>query len=162
MAAEQEPASADGAGAEHVQAPVQAGVELTELARAACLRLLAQGEIGRVVFTEGALPAAQPVTYLLDGEEIIFRTADASKLATATRNAVVGFQVDRLDTITRSGWSVLGVGHAYEVTATANSSATSSTAPGPGRGECARRIHDGSPRGLTPATRTTPRHSTPP
>jgi Pyridoxamine 5'-phosphate oxidase len=107
-------------------------------------------------------PAAQPVRYLVDGGEINFRTADASKLATATRNAVVGFQVDRLDTTTRSGWSVLGVSHAYEVTATANSSAMSSTAPGPGRGECARRIHDGSPRGLTPATRKTPRHETPP
>jgi hypothetical protein len=45
-----------------------------------------------------------------------FRTADGSRLAVATRNAVVAFQVDRIDNTTRSGWSVLGVGQAYGVT----------------------------------------------
>jgi uncharacterized protein len=112
MLGEQEPATADGAGAE----PVRASIELVELDRAACLRLLADGQVGRIVFTEGALPAAQPVSYLLDGDEIIFRTADGSKLATTTRDAVVAFQVDQIDPASRSGWSVLGVGQAYEVT----------------------------------------------
>jgi nitroimidazol reductase NimA-like FMN-containing flavoprotein (pyridoxamine 5'-phosphate oxidase superfamily) len=90
-------------------------VELVELDEAECLRLLAGHEIGRVVFTEAALPAAQPVTYLLDEEEIVFRTAGGSRLAAATRNAVVAFQVDRIDPDTRTGWTVLGVGQAYEV-----------------------------------------------
>jgi hypothetical protein len=113
MLGEQEPATAvKGAGSE----PDPAGVELVELDRATCLRLLATGQVGRIVFTEGALPAAQPVTYLLDGDEVIFRTADGSKLAAATRKRVVAFQVDQIDIATRSGWSVLGVGQAYEVT----------------------------------------------
>jgi nitroimidazol reductase NimA-like FMN-containing flavoprotein (pyridoxamine 5'-phosphate oxidase superfamily) len=90
-------------------------VDLVELSEAECLHLLARSEIGRVVFTEAALPAAQPVTYLLDDEEIIFRTGDGSKLAAASRGAVVAFQVDEIDTRTRTGWTVLGVGHAYEV-----------------------------------------------
>jgi uncharacterized protein len=90
-------------------------VELAELDKAECLRLLAGHEIGRVVFTDAALPAAQPVTYLLDDEEIVFRTSGGGKLAAATRNAVVAFQVDRIDTDTRTGWTVLGVGQAYEV-----------------------------------------------
>ncbi|HLU58628.1 MAG TPA: pyridoxamine 5'-phosphate oxidase family protein [Pseudonocardia sp.] len=90
-------------------------VELVELDEAECLRLLATSEIGRVVFTDAAMPAAQPVTYLLDGEEIIFRTAGGSKLAAATRGAVVAFQVDQIDPATRTGWTVLGVGEAYEV-----------------------------------------------
>ena len=67
------------------------------------------------MFTDAALPAAQPVTYLLDDEEIVFRTGDGGKLAAATRNAVVAFQVDEIDTGTRTGWTVLGVGQAYEV-----------------------------------------------
>ena len=91
------------------------GGELVELTRSECLGLLADGLIGRVVFTDHALPTVQPVNYLLDGEEIIFRTANGSKLAAATRNAVVAFQLDEFDMITRSGWSVLGVGEAYEV-----------------------------------------------
>lgn len=90
-------------------------VELVELDEAECLRLLAGSEIGRVVFTDAALPAAQPVTYLLDGEEIVFRTGGGSKLAAAIRGAVVAFQVDEIDAERRIGWTVLGVGEAYEV-----------------------------------------------
>ena len=92
-----------------------ADAELIELDRAECLRLLAEAAIGRVVFTESALPAAQPVNYLLDDEEVVFRTANGSKLAAATRHHVVAFQVDRIDEAARTGWSVLGVGEAYEV-----------------------------------------------
>jgi uncharacterized protein len=89
--------------------------ELIELDEAECLRLLAGCEIGRVVFTDAALPAAQPVTYLLDDQEVVFRTGGGSKLVAATRNAVVAFQVDEIDLRTRTGWTVLGVGEAYEV-----------------------------------------------
>ncbi len=71
--------------------------------------------IGRVVFTASALPAVQPVNYLLDGEEIVFRTRNGSKLAAAARNAVVGFRADEFDVATRTGCCVLGIGHAYEV-----------------------------------------------
>jgi hypothetical protein len=92
------------------------GGELDDLDRSTCLRLVAGCSIGRVIFTEAALPAAQPVAYLLDGEEVVFRTANGSKHAAATRHAVVAFEVDEIDTTTRSGWSVLGVGQAYEVT----------------------------------------------
>ena len=89
--------------------------ELHELERAECFRLLAHGAVGRVAFTDGALPAVQPVAYHLDGEEIVFRTRNGSKLAAATRHAVVGFEVDDFDLQARTGWSVLGIGVAYEV-----------------------------------------------
>ena len=91
------------------------GAGLVELTRTECLRLLGGGVIGRVICSDSALPTAQPVNYVLDAEEIIFRTANGSKLAAATRNAVVAFQLDQFDTTTRTGWSVLGVGEAYEV-----------------------------------------------
>jgi len=89
--------------------------KLVELSRQECLALLTAVPIGRVIFTDRAMPAAQPVNYLLDGEEIIFRTANGSKLAAAVRHAVVGFQVDEIDNRTQTGWSVLGVGEANEV-----------------------------------------------
>lgn len=85
------------------------------LDRHECLCLLAKIAIGRVVFTEAALPAAQPVNYLLDGEEVLFRAGAGSKLAAGTRHAVVAFEVDEIDARTQTGWSVLGVGEAYEV-----------------------------------------------
>ncbi|SNT60866.1 Pyridoxamine 5'-phosphate oxidase [Asanoa hainanensis] len=92
-----------------------AAPNLAELSRAECLRLLATGSVGRVVFTESALPAAHPVNYLLDGEEVVFRTGGGGKLAAATMRNVVAFQVDDIRAESASGWSVLGVGEAYEV-----------------------------------------------
>jgi nitroimidazol reductase NimA-like FMN-containing flavoprotein (pyridoxamine 5'-phosphate oxidase superfamily) len=89
---------------------------LAALGREECLQLLGRGVVGRVVFTEAALPAAHPVTYVLDGEEAIFRTEDGGKLAAATLHRVVAFEADEIDVATRTGWSVLGVGEAYEVT----------------------------------------------
>jgi hypothetical protein len=106
-----EPVSPEGAS--HAATP---GVELDELDRSECLRLLAGQVIGRVVFTDSAMPAAQPVNYLLSGEEVLFRTADGSKLTAAVRKSVLGFQTDQIDTDTETGWSVLGIGQSYEIT----------------------------------------------
>jgi uncharacterized protein len=106
-------------------------VELVELDRGECLRLLAGHDIGRIIFTDAALPAAQPVGYLLDDEEIVFRVPDGSKLAAAARDAVVAFQVDRLDAGTRTGWSVLGVGRAYEVVVPSRQAALAERMPAP-------------------------------
>jgi hypothetical protein len=47
------------------------------------------------------MPAAQPVNYLLDDQEVLFRTGGGGKLAAATRRAVVAFQADQID----SGWA---------------------------------------------------------
>ena len=46
----------------------------------------------------------------------MFCTANGGKLAAATLQRVVAFQVDEIGPAGRTGWSVLGVGQAYEVT----------------------------------------------
>lgn len=89
---------------------------LLELCHAECVRLVSSGRVGRVVFTDGALPAAQPVNYLFDDGEVMFVTRNGSALAAATHNTVVAFEVDDIDPRTHVGWSVLAVGEAYEVT----------------------------------------------
>ncbi|WP_336206777.1 pyridoxamine 5'-phosphate oxidase family protein [Nonomuraea sp. LPB2021202275-12-8] len=85
---------------------------LQVLSREECLRLLSSTPIGRIVFTDRALPAVQPVTFHLDGESIVIRTGPGSKLAAATRHAVVAFEVDEFDPDLRTGWSVTAVGQA--------------------------------------------------
>lgn len=92
------------------------GRDLTAMTREECLRLLANAVIGRIVFVDAALPAIQPVTFLLDGEEIIFRTANGAKLAAATRESVVAFEVDEIDRDTRTGWSVVCIGLSSKIT----------------------------------------------
>ncbi|MCE0762507.1 pyridoxamine 5'-phosphate oxidase family protein [Pseudonocardia kujensis] len=94
---------------------IHAEPRLVELARAECLTLLPSEGIGRVVVTQRSLPAAHPVHYVLDGEEAVFRTARNSTLASAVLHAVVAFQADDVDLEGRSGWTVYGIGEAYEV-----------------------------------------------
>jgi uncharacterized protein len=79
-------------------------------------RLLASAPIGRIVFTDRALPAVQPVNFLVHDGAVIFRTGEGSKLAVAARNAVVAFEADDIDREYQRGWSVVVVGHAREVT----------------------------------------------
>lgn len=75
-----------------------------------CVRLLGTTEIGRVVVSMDALPAAFPVNYRVVGDEIVFQTAPGTKLAAAVSRTVLGFQVDDIDARERHGWSVLVVG----------------------------------------------------
>jgi nitroimidazol reductase NimA-like FMN-containing flavoprotein (pyridoxamine 5'-phosphate oxidase superfamily) len=89
------------------------GLEILE--RADCLRLLASVPLGRVVFTDRALPAIQPVNFVLDGDDILIRTSTGSKLALAMRDTIVAFEADDIDPATQTGWSVTLVGHARPV-----------------------------------------------
>jgi nitroimidazol reductase NimA-like FMN-containing flavoprotein (pyridoxamine 5'-phosphate oxidase superfamily) len=86
------------------------GLEILD--REECLALLATVPVGRIVFTHHALPAVQPVNFVLDGEAVIIRTAAGSKLTGAVHDAVVAFEVDEINADEHSGWSVTAVGHA--------------------------------------------------
>jgi uncharacterized protein len=75
-----------------------------------CLRLLRTAVIGRLAFTEEALPAIQPVSFLVDGGRILIPTRFGSKVAAASRGAVVAFEVDEFDPGDHTGWNVTVVG----------------------------------------------------
>ncbi|MQA93960.1 MAG: pyridoxamine 5'-phosphate oxidase family protein [Streptosporangiales bacterium] len=83
--------------------------------RAESLTLMGSVPIGRVVFTERALPAVQPVNFVLDGADVVFRAVPGSRLAAATRGNIVAFEADDFDAASRSGWSVTIVGRARHV-----------------------------------------------
>lgn len=91
------------------------GQELEVLNRRRCLDLLGTVRVGRLVFTEDALPAVQPVNFRLWREDVVIRVAGGPKLAAATDNLVVAFQADELDPDLRTGWSVTVVGHAQPI-----------------------------------------------
>jgi hypothetical protein len=80
-----------------------------------CRELLSLGAFGRVAVTMGAIPAVFPVNYHFVDGAIHFRTGEGTKLAAATRHAVVAFQVDDIDRLYHAGWSVLAVGTAEEL-----------------------------------------------
>ncbi|WP_299954438.1 pyridoxamine 5'-phosphate oxidase family protein [uncultured Modestobacter sp.] len=75
-----------------------------------CRALLATATIGRIAFTEGALPAIQPVSFTVDRGEIVVPTQQGSTVAAASRGTVVAFEVDDYDVLGRTGWHVTVVG----------------------------------------------------
>jgi hypothetical protein len=92
------------------------GLELDELNRRQCLDLLQEVRVGRLVFTEDGLPAVQPVNFRLWHDDVVIRVAGGGKLAAAAENQMVAFEADELDPDLRTGWSVVVVGHAQEIT----------------------------------------------
>jgi uncharacterized protein len=98
-----------------------------ELERDACLQLLSTRTIGRLVYTKDALPAVQPVRYVIDDETIVFGSSEATPIfgahagtagAIGTAGTVVAFEVDELDPDTGAGWVVTVVGGASILSAT--------------------------------------------
>jgi nitroimidazol reductase NimA-like FMN-containing flavoprotein (pyridoxamine 5'-phosphate oxidase superfamily) len=93
--------------------------DLEVLERAQSLELLQTVEVGRLVFTEHALPAVQPVNFRLWDGDVVIRVAAGAKLAAAVGNLIVAFEADELDASLRRGWSVTVVGRAELITETA-------------------------------------------
>ncbi len=91
---------------------------LVELDRAECLELLDRAGIGRVVLSVKCLPVALPVNFrLLDGD-VVFATDEGSKLDAAVQGTVVSVEVDDIDRVYHTGWSVLVTGKAELLTDT--------------------------------------------
>lgn len=91
------------------------GNGLEVLPREECLSLLRRARIGRVAISVDALPAVLPVNFTLIGEDIVFRTNPGAKMDAARANNVVAFEVDDVDPVYQTGWSVLVQGMAREV-----------------------------------------------
>lgn len=82
------------------------------LSRPQCMELLRSSFVGRVVVSDGALPAAFPVNFALLNDDVIFRTAAGSTLEAASAGEIVAFEVDDSDPQHKAGWSVLVQGPA--------------------------------------------------
>ena len=89
---------------------------LEVLSRDAGLGLLATATLGRVGVSSGALPSVLPVNFRFDGHQILIRTGVGTKLDAAVHNAVVAFEVDEIDPVAHTGWSVMVTGVARELT----------------------------------------------
>ena len=109
---------------------------MMELSRAEALHLLGSVSLGRIVFTQDALPTLRPVNHVLDRGQIVIRTHLGAALtlhtstSTSTSRAgsggsdrsnrsggvVVAYEADNIDLDTHLGWSVIVTGYAHQVT----------------------------------------------
>jgi uncharacterized protein len=87
------------------------------LSRDECLQLLAAHNFGRLAVTMET-PVIRPVNYAFDerSQSVVFRTADGSKFHALLLQANAAFEIDGIDADARTGWSVIIIGMAEEVT----------------------------------------------
>jgi uncharacterized protein len=94
-----------------------------------CLHLVRWEAVGRVAFSDAHdAPAVLPVNFAIAGDAVVFRTD--SVLAQRLSGQPVSFQVDRVDTYRRVGWSVLIRGRAELVDAADTDVRVEAWAPG--------------------------------
>jgi nitroimidazol reductase NimA-like FMN-containing flavoprotein (pyridoxamine 5'-phosphate oxidase superfamily) len=102
---------------------------ITELDEVECLRLIAQGGIGRIAYQSRFGPAVLPVNYKWHDGAVVFRTAQHSAMDQDLQTGIAGgdykvaFEIDDIDTAGRQGWSVLIQGPAHHVEAEAERAA---------------------------------------
>jgi len=90
-----------------------AGLEILHLGD--CFGLLESAPIGRIGFLAGGEVVILPVNFLVDGQDVVFRTGPGSKLASLDVGRYVGFEADSYDAAAHSGWSVVVNGLAETV-----------------------------------------------
>lgn len=88
---------------------------LEQLSRKQCYDLLHGRDIGRIAFLIDGLPEIFPVTYAIDGTDIVFRTDPGTKLDHLREGAHVAFEVDAFDAASRHGESVVVKGRSFQV-----------------------------------------------
>ena len=91
--------------------------QIRALSREECLRLLAEHNFGRLAVTMET-PVIRPVNYIFDerSQSVLFRSAAGSKFHALLLQANAAFEIDGIDSGSRTGWSVIIVGMAEEIT----------------------------------------------
>jgi nitroimidazol reductase NimA-like FMN-containing flavoprotein (pyridoxamine 5'-phosphate oxidase superfamily) len=79
------------------------------------LDLLRAGRVGRIAYSDRALPAIVVTSYTVVDETILIDCDPSADWTVAVRNAVVAFQADAIDAAGQS-WSVTCVGRTHAVT----------------------------------------------
>jgi nitroimidazol reductase NimA-like FMN-containing flavoprotein (pyridoxamine 5'-phosphate oxidase superfamily) len=80
-----------------------------------CESLLASQFFGRVAVWSGDHPAVLPVLYGMLDDDVVFRTGPGEKLIAAALGQQVVFEIDAIESATRTGWSVNVVARAEQI-----------------------------------------------
>ncbi|MBW4095160.1 MAG: pyridoxamine 5'-phosphate oxidase family protein [Acidobacteria bacterium] len=89
---------------------------IQHLSESECWKLLRTHVLGRLAVVVEDHPEIFPVNYAADGESVIFRTAEGTKLHGALDNTPVAFEIDGYEPATEQAWSVVLRGSAVQLT----------------------------------------------
>lgn len=77
-----------------------------------CWERLGQEEFGRLAYHLADEVHIAPINYAVQGEDLLFRTAEGSKLLGVVMNQDVAFEIDRISDEDEVAWSVVARGAA--------------------------------------------------
>ncbi|GAB06559.1 pyridoxamine 5'-phosphate oxidase family protein [Gordonia amarae] len=86
------------------------GEPITVLSDDECWELLRSQSLGRIGLSVGDDPDIFPLNYVVNGDKVVFRTGEGTKLFELAVNGKVAFEVDDYDAA--GGWSVIVKGTA--------------------------------------------------
>ncbi|MGF1599388.1 MAG: pyridoxamine 5'-phosphate oxidase family protein [Acidimicrobiales bacterium] len=72
-----------------------------------CRTHLARHVVARLAFIDHDRPVVVPVNYSIQGHDIFLRSLSGAKVAAAERGEIVCLEIDALDEMSHSGWSVV-------------------------------------------------------
>lgn len=86
------------------------------LGAAECRRLLAEAGVGCLALPGdgAAAPELRPVNFVLHGDALVVRTGESRILEAARRGDPVAFEIDGIDRVEHTGWSVIVTGKISE------------------------------------------------
>ena len=86
---------------------------LAELDEDECWELAGTVPVGRVVWTGSKGPMVVPVNFVVQDRRVVVHSSPYSEMVRDVDDSRVVFEVDEVDPVTRSGWSVLLRGRAH-------------------------------------------------
>ncbi len=95
---------------DRVVRPRDGGRAQIPLSRSESRDLLATKNLGRALYTEGAMPAVLPVDYVVADERIYLRVRGATPSAERLPGSIIALEVDTFESHTICGWQVLVTG----------------------------------------------------
>ena len=87
--------------------------EPTTLTDEQCWERLRSREFGRLAYHLTDEVHIAPVNYATDGDRVLIRTAEGSKLLGVVMDSDVAFEIDEVDGGAETAWSVIGRGRAH-------------------------------------------------
>ena len=92
---------------------VDARTGIRTMDRDECLAAISREQVGRLAVVHAGAPMIYPVNFVLDGDDIVFRSDPGTKVTSGLRSPVC-FEVDHLNPRTHDGWSVVVTGRLEE------------------------------------------------
>jgi nitroimidazol reductase NimA-like FMN-containing flavoprotein (pyridoxamine 5'-phosphate oxidase superfamily) len=95
--------------------PISPGPGIETFEAAECRRRLRVAGVGRIALQGDGAPEVRPVNFTLRDGNVIIRTGDGAILAAAQRGEEAGFEIDDIDRLEHTGWSVVATGKLFEL-----------------------------------------------